>query len=258
MYKELTAPDFRFMLGVPEGYTVDALLTAGTHPKSRAHPSFEEALSALGISATYEPIEDAFFGDIKSVITPYGRLWFDVIYGSAYASELVHVASLLGAKAVVHIGSFGALQSDVSPGDIVVPDCAYGNESTTRMYERVRTPLFFSAHKQLRAELAKAIDTPTRDGSIVSIQAMLAETAADVTMWKEEGLIGVEMECASLFAVADHFKVPAAAALYAADNLITNTLVISEEYAESQHHRETAKKRLYLAALKTLLSRMQK
>lgn len=246
------------MLGVPEGYTVDALLTFGTHPKTRAYPAFEEALSALDIPILYEPIENAFFGDIKSIVTPYGRLWFDVIYGSAYASELVHVASLLGAKAIVHIGSFGALQADIHPGDIVVPSRAYGNESTTRMYERIGTPLFFSAHEQLHAELVEAVDTPTRNGSIVSIQAMLAETVEDVATWKGEGLSGVEMECASLFAVADHFKVPAAAALYAADNLVTNTLVTSEAYAESRAHRETARKRLYLAALKTLLSRMQK
>lgn len=246
------------MLKVSEEYRVDALLTFGTYPKSKAYPSFEEALLALGIPTAYEPIENAFFGDIKSVITPYGRLWFDVIYGSAYASELAHVASMLGAKAIVHIGSFGALQPDIYPGDIVVPNRAYGNESVTRMYERTGTPLFFSAHEQLRMELAETIGKTTRDGSIVSIQAMLAETAEDVASWKEEGLTGVEMECASLFAVAEHFKVPVAAALYAADNLATNTLITSEAYEKSQVHRQTAKSRLYLSALKTLLNRMQK
>lgn len=246
------------MLSVPEEYKVDALLTYGTHPKLRAYPAFEEGLSALSIPATYEPIENAFFGDIKSIVTPYGRLWFDVIYGSAYASELVHVASLLGAKAIIHIGSFGALQSDIHPGDIVVPNRAYGNESTTRMYERSGTPLFFASHEQLRKELAEIIGGPTRDDSIISIQAMLAETLEDVATWKGEGLAGVEMECASLFAVAEHFKVPAAAALYAADNLVAGTLVTSEAYAESQLHRENANRRLYLSALKALLNRMKK
>ena len=258
MYKELTSSDIRILLKVPEEYQVDALLTFGTHPKSRAYPSFEDALTTFGIQANYESIQDTFFGEVKSLVTPHGRLWFDVIYGCAYASELVHIASLLGAKAIIHVGSFGALQSDIQPGDIVLPDRAYGNESTTRMYVRTQTPPIFSAHGQLRTELAEAVGVPVRGGSVVSIQAMLAETPEDVAMWQKEGYTGVEMECASLFATAEHFGVPAAAALYAADNLVTNHLVTSDTHVESRPHRDVAKHRLYIAAFKTLFNRMQK
>ena len=258
MYKELAPSDIRAMLKVPDEYHVDALLTFGTHPKIRAYPFFEEALATLGISATYEPIQNAFFGEIKSIVTPYGRLWFDVIYGCAYASELIHIASLLGTKAIIHIGGLGALQSDIQPGDIVLPDRAYGNESVIRMYARAQTPSFFSAHGPLRTELDEAVGAPVRGGSIISIQAMLAETPEDVAMWQKEEYAGVEMECASIFAVAEHFDVPAAAALYAADNLTNNILVTSAMYAESQPHQQVAKHRLYVAALKTLFNRIRK
>jgi uridine phosphorylase len=182
-----------------------------------------------------------------------------VIYGCAYASELIHIASLLGAKAIIHIGSFGALQSDIQPGDIVLPERAYGNESVTRMYSsREQIPSFFSANEQLRAELADAVGGSPRGDSIVSIQAMLAETAKDVAEWQKERYAGVELECASVFAVAEHFNVPVAAALYAADSLINNLLVTDADFTNSQSNRQTAKNRIYVATLKTLFNRMQK
>lgn len=246
------------MLKVPEEYRVDALLTFGTHPKTKAYPFFEEALQTLGIPIAYEPIQNDFFGDIKSVVTPYGRLWFDVIYGCAYASELVHITSLLGAKAIIHTGSFGALQPNIQPGDIVLPEKAYGDESTTRMYARTRTQPFFSANEQLRTEVAEALGSPAKGGSIISVQAMLAETPEDVVEWQKEGYVGVEMECASLFAVAEHFGVPAAAVLHAGDNLATNFLVTDAAFAETQSCRHAARSTLYVASLKTLFGRMSK
>lgn len=248
----------RAMLKVPEEYQVDALLTFGSHPKSRVYPYFEDALTELGLPIRYEPIQNAFFGEIKSIITPYGRLWFDVIYGCAYASELAHVASLLGAKSIIHLGSFGALQPDMQPGDILLPRKAYGDESTTRMYARTNTQPFFSADEKLHSEIAEAVGPHTHYDSVISIQAMLAETPEDVIEWQKEGYAGVEMECASLFAVAEHFDVPAAAALYAGDNLATNVLVTNDTYAESQQNRNAAQHRIFIAALKTLFARMKK
>ncbi len=263
MYRELTPDNLRTMFTVPKDYKVDALLTFGTHPKSKAYPAFEKALTELGIPIQYETIKDAFFGEIKSIITPYGRLWFDVIYGGAYTSEVIHVVSLLGAKAIIHIGSFGALQPDLQSGDIILPQKAYGNESTTRMYARTNTEPFFCADEKLRAELSKTMEAggiKVRDdyGAIISIQAMLAETREDVELWKKEGYAGVEMECAGLFAVAQHFGVPAATALYVTDNLVQNTLVTDNHYKETLSNRESARHRLYTASLKTLFNRMQK
>lgn len=258
MYKTLTAANIRTMFHVPTTYHVDALLTVGTHPKSKAYPFFEEALKIMGIPAKYETIQDTFFSEIKSVITPHGRLWFDVIYGSAYASELLHTAALLGTKAAIHIGSFGALRPDIKIGDIILPERAYGDESTTRMYTRIQTPTFFSADKELRAALANILNIPVRNDTVISIQAMLGETPEDIKEWQKEKYTGVEMECATFFAVAKHFNVPAAAALYATDNLINNILITDASYVKTQPQQQTAKRQLYHAALVTLLQYIKK
>ncbi len=256
MYKELTVSDIRAMLGVSEDYTVDALLTYGSHPKTKEYPFFEEALRASGIEPVYETIQNAFFGDIKSVVTPHGRLWFDIAYGSAYASELVHVASLLGAKAVIHIGNTGGLQKYLKTGDIVVPQRADGDDSAPRMYARPSTSTSFETNPGLSEELSRNIGAPTESGPIISIQAMLAETREDVAAWEKAGYAGVDLECATIFAVANHFSVPVAAAIYVADNLANESLVTDADYTESKTHRQEAKRRIYAGAVKTLLERM--
>jgi purine-nucleoside phosphorylase len=253
MYKELTATDARKMLGVSEDYTVEALLTFGSHPKEKEYPFFEEALRAHGIEPIYETIPNAFFGDIRSVVTPNGRLWFDVIYGSAYGSEIAHVASLLGARAIIHIGNTGGLQKDLKTGDIVVPSYADADDSAPRMYARPETEQSFPVDTELSERLATNIGAPTDRRPVISIQAMLAETREDVAVWEKGGYAGVDLECATIFAVANHFNIPVAAAVYVADNLANESLVTDAGYAASRGHRQEAKHRVYAAAIKTLL-----
>ena len=256
MYKELTVADVRTMLGVSEDYTVDVLLTFGSHPKMKEYPFFEEALRASGIDPVFEKIPSAFFGDVRSIMTLRGRLWFDIIYGSAYGSEIVHVASLLGAKSIIHIGNTGGLQKDLRTGDIVVPTHAVGDDSATRMYARPSVSTSFDADSVLRETLARNIGTTTHGGTLISIQAMFAETREDVTAWEQEGYAGVDLECATVFAVANHFRIPVAAAVYVADNLANESLLTDAEYIESKEHRQEAKRRIYAAAVKTLLECM--
>lgn len=244
------------MFGVSENYTVEALLTFGTHPKTKEYPFFEEALRTQGIEPIYETIPSVFFGDIRSIMTPHGRLWFDVIYGSAYGSEVAHIASLLGAKAIIHIGKTGGLQKDLKTGDIVVPSRADADDSAPRMYARPETAKVFPSDAQLSEELTENIGAPIDRRPIISIQAMLAETREDVVAWEKEGYAGVDLECATIFAVANHFKIPVAAAVYTADNLANESLVTDTGYAESKEHRQEAKRQIYAAAVKTLFGRM--
>lgn len=254
MYKHRTKTDFQRILNVPEDYVVDSLLVIGTHPKEKEYPHLYEALEKSGVSYTEEKIEQRFFGDIKSLKIGDKRIWFDVIYGAAYLSEIAHLACLLGSRANILLGTCGALRLDLDTGDTVVPKASYGNESSTRMYQRRDNSYLYNADENLRTALKSHLSHRHRidEGKLVTVQAMLAESQEDVDTWAQEGYTGVDMESATLFAISKHFNVPAAALLLVADNLVKNELVDDPGYEALRAQRTAIRKENYETALKTL------
>lgn len=255
MYKHQTADDHKRLLGVKDDYRVDALIIMGTHPKTKEYPHLIEALKSIGAPYKEEEIKHQFFQDIKVFVIGKKRIWFDVAYGAAYLSEIVHIASMLGSQSNILIGSCGALQDNMHTGDTVLVTESFGDESATRMYERTNTTHVFPANKNLYHRIEKNIEhrKTIHRGRLISVQAMLGETESDVLDWKNMGYIGVDMESATLFAVSHHFEVPAAALLYVADNLIKNELVGGQSYEAFRAQRLKTKKENYEIALKVAL-----
>jgi len=69
---------------------------------------------------------------------------------------------------------------------------------------------------------------------VFTTPAFMAEKWEDILRWESEGYVGVEMEAAATFAVAQHFGVPSACLIYLLDNLIErrHVLDIREEERE--------------------------
>ena len=65
----------------------------------------------------------------------------------------------------------------------------------------------------------------------------MAETWEDIVKWSKEGFYGVEMEAATVFAVSQHFNVPAAAVLRIGDNLIAAETVLDAGYKNARSLR---------------------
>ncbi len=255
MYKSLTVDDVRRVLNVSDTYRVDGLLVSGTHPPKKEYPHFEAALQSLGVPYMEEVIEDRFFQEVKSVVIGKKRIWFDVVYGAAYLSELTHIASMLGSKANILLGSCGALQENMSHGDTVIPTASFGDESATRMYQRGNEDFLYKADSGLSRKIGEGLTgrNVIHQGTLMTAQAMLGETEGDVKEWSRQGYIGVDMESATLFAVSAHFGVPAAALLYAADNLVKNKLVTDAGFALMREQRMAIRRENYIVALKLLV-----
>jgi len=215
---------------------------------------FESTLKKLGVDLKREEIKDGFFNGIKSVVIGKKRFWFDVVYGGAYLSELLHVACTLGAKKIIQIGSCGALRESIKLWDLVLPSKSYGNESTTRAYAPDATDNFHLANKELQNDIRLKIPAGknSHSGEIISNQAMLAESLEDVEKWRKEGFIGVEMESATTFAVANHFKVPAASLLFVSDNLVKRELVTDMSSKRDNLNKTETKEMIYKIGLNTL------
>ncbi|PIV46260.1 hypothetical protein COW09_00360 [bacterium (Candidatus Moisslbacteria) CG12_big_fil_rev_8_21_14_0_65_36_11] len=254
MYKSLTTEDIRRLLKVPENYKVDGLLVSGTNPKAKEYLHLSEALEKLGVPYKEEIFQSGFFSDVKILMIGGKRIWFDVVYGTAYLSELIHVASMLGSKANVLLGSCGALLKSLTTGDTIIPRASYGNESSIRMYQRDNKTYLYESDPRLNVELKKHLATrkTINEGTLVTVQAMMAETKDDVDEWVKKGYAGVDMESATVFAVSNHFNVPSAALLYVADNLVKNELVSDPSYESLRAQRTAIHKENCEAALKVL------
>ncbi len=255
MYKQLLKEDIQKILKVSEDYKVDGLLVVGTHPKTKEYPYLYEALDKLGFSYTEEKIEDRFFSDIKSFVINDKRVWFDVVYGTTYLSEVAHIASLLGSKANILLGTCGSLKENLNMGDTIIPKASYGNESSTRMYQPDNSAFLYESSVDLRSRLKNSLSKRKiiDEGKLMTVQSMLAETKEDVDSWASQGYSGVDMESSTLFAVSTHFNVPSAALLYVADNLIKKQLSTDESFDLLNAERTNIRKENYEIALGVLL-----
>ena len=256
MYKQLTKKDIQKILNVPETYKVDGLLVIGTHPKPKEYGHLYNALDKIGMPYREEGIEDSFFSEIKSVVINGKRIWFDVVYGAAYLSEIIHVASMLGSEANILLGSCGSLKESLNIGDTIIPRASFGNESSTRIYQPDNATFLYKSNVDLNDKLRKLISKRENvsGGTLVTVQAMLAETKKDIDDWEKKGYSGVDMESSTIFAVSNHFNVPSSALLCVADNLIKNQLVTDENYELHKAKRDVVISENYETALRTLLN----
>ncbi len=177
--------------------------------------------------------------------------------GTAVMSWYLHAACLLGARRIVLVGTVGGLSPSLHTADLIAPNRSDGTHSAW-MYHRSDDPathpdpaMAASLVRRLRAALPPG--ATVAQGPTTTCETILAETAQDVTEWSAAGYLGVEMEAALTFAVGRHFGIPAAAALYVADALVTEVGFLDPDYTDSAAARSHARQVQYDAALAELL-----
>lgn len=257
MYKTLNIDSYRKKFGLADDYKVDGLLVCGVWDllAEREHlPYLIKTLEKMGITSPVKRIEGEQLGHAYAFDFHSKHYWFVPVMGAAYMSKYAHIACLLGSKKNILIGVVGGLKKGAKPGDFIIPMYSKGNQNAF-MYDREAEDLRFYPNKELSQKLKdKLSDATVLEGPTVTCEVMLAETAEDVQQWSEQGYLGVEMEAATMFALSKHFKVPAAAMLTVADNLIEETTFFHSAYDDTKEIRENARRMRYEVALTELLS----
>ncbi|MDU2686917.1 phosphorylase [Paeniclostridium sordellii] len=126
----------------------------------------------------------------------------------------------MGIRKLVLFGSCGVLNKDIPNGHIIVPTSAIRDEGTSYHY------IPSSDEIKLRDESIKTITNtldkikyPYIKGKTWTTDAPYRETITKLNNRKKQGCIAVEMECASMAAVAQFRNIQFAQFLYSADNL---------------------------------------
>ena len=145
--------------------------------------------------------------------------------GAPYAVAVLEKLIALGAAMVLALGWCGSLQAQVPNSAVILPEAAVSGDGTSRYY--FPTEDSHSPHPLLLAHLQQTLeraDLPFCRGRVWTTDAFYRETADLLRGHQAQGVLGVEMELAALFAVGRFRQVPVAGLLLVSDELADNEL----------------------------------
>lgn len=140
----------------------------------------------------------------------------------------------VGVTSFIRVGSTGALQPGLEPGDLIVSEGAFRNDGTSDMYTPKGYPAVPDTELTLALERAARVHAPRHGlgvhaGLNVSDDAFYAESEAWTQQMSGLGLLNVEMEASALFIVARQRRLRAGMICAVSSNLVAGTSVYDEE-----------------------------
>jgi uridine phosphorylase len=164
--------------------------------------------------------------------------------GAALSSSLLEEAIAFGCRKFIVCGGCGVLEQDIAMGELIIVTAAVRDEGVSYHYlppdrEVASDPIAISSLKAVLRDQ----DISYRMGKTWTTDAPYRETRARIAKRRREGCIVVEMEAASLIAVARHRGVVLGQILYAGDDLSGE----SWEPRGWQKHEEVREKLFWLS-----------
>lgn len=144
--------------------------------------------------------------------------------GGPSAAIVVSELAQLGARSIVRVGTCGALDASLGLGQLVLVGQAVAADGTSRALgagERVRAdPGLLRAFARAGAPAAQ---------TVVSSDLFYEPNSGREQAWRGSGAVAVEMECATVFALAARLGLTAAGVLVVSDLLSQQRVRITED-----------------------------
>ena len=147
------------------------------------------------------------------------KIVFAMAYGAPRAGEVIYLFGRLGARLAIQLGTCGGLQSQLRPGDIILPEQALARDGVAQFYSQSELVPADPTWLARAAATLQARNLTTHRGPHVTFASLFAETPAMMAAWHEAGYLGVDMETATTLAVARQQGVPAISLLAVWDDL---------------------------------------
>jgi uridine phosphorylase len=204
------------------------------HPSHTAPPV--EGFPRVAIASFSDAVMAAFCGGYDAVKidnlrgggadTPVYMANYKGVDIAGYRSRIggpgtaLHLEGMIskGCRKFVFFGSCGVLDWEIAEQALLVPTAAYRDEGTSYHYAPPGLFIDIPSAPKL-ADIFDELNLSYTCGKTWTTDAPFRETRGNVEKRKNAGCIAVEMECASIMAVAQFRGVEAYQFLYAADNL---------------------------------------
>lgn len=170
-------------------------------------------------------------------IVPVYKIWYKNTDIAFYLSRVGAPACVvgfeeiiaMGAKKFVLFGSCGVLNDDKVKDSIIIPASAIRDEGTSYHYIAPSPEIEADAYSvQTLENVLVNCGYSYVKGKTWTSDAIYRETIPSIQERKQEGCLVVEMECASMLAVAKYRHIPFIQFLYGADNLSSDTWEIRD------------------------------
>jgi purine-nucleoside phosphorylase len=157
-----------------------------------------------------------------------------------YLYELIHA---YGVKNIIRLGTTGAIQRDLELGQIIVANKSQTDSNAVELLsqtsELMASPsLLAQAHRA-----ASVLNLSVKTGDVFSTDLFYRDD--DATRWtipSQQGVLGVDMETAMLYAMGMKYNVQCLAILTVSDNILTGEITTAQ-------HRETKTSAMLTLAL---------
>jgi uridine phosphorylase len=225
----LSIPNYQEKIGKKPILTSEKIFEFKKIPKDFLPPEiilfcFNDELFKL-IVKKYKTISiKGFFGELKVFKKFNNRIGIIGKFGigGPVTAVLLEDLSHWGVKNIISLGFGSSIQSDIAIGQILVIEKAIRDEGTSQHYER--SGKYAYASKELLKTISDYFNSKKiqyKKGTIWTTDAIYRETKEEVRQYQNEGVLGVDMESATLFTVAKYTKVQAVSIICVSDSLAT-------------------------------------
>ncbi len=243
---EVDAVAWRTVLGLADDDRPVAVVVEGTWWRAQhTHRRLKrlESVRELGIP-------DVYIGSSAG-----RRLIYACPYGAPRTAEIVQVATLVGARLAIQMGSCGVIGAGVRPGDVVVPTAALGLDGTTALYSTDARVASSGEWSDRAAALLERHGVTAHQGPSVTWPTLFNQPVDLLRRWSDEGYLGVDMETAATLAVARTFGAAGVSMLVAWDEVLSERTFLDRLPEHQQTAFDRAEDEIFEVAL-TLIAEL--
>ena len=237
---EIRADEWRTALRLPADETPDVIIVEGSWWRAQRN---EWRLSALA------DVRELHFPDMFWGRWGEKKIVYCCAYGAPRTNEIIHLFAILGAKMAIQIGTCGGLASGLRPGDIILPQTAATREGVARLYGAGAAAVGDENWLRLAASALERRGLRSFTGPHLTWASLFAQRGEDIQAWHDEGFLGVDMETATTYAVANYFDIPAVSLLVVWDMLLAGRSFLDPLTETEQAALDRSNEAVYQVAL---------